>query len=92
MSLLPKDDISRRYMLLGFKIVGDFGATIAVPVVLFVWIAQRLEGKYGGEPWLTLIAFILSAGITIKLIVKKAKEYDREYKKLNELKKNSPKD
>ena len=35
MQLLPKDSQERKYMLLGFKIIGDFGATIAVPVVVF---------------------------------------------------------
>jgi len=83
MALLPESAQERKYILLGFKIVGDFGATIALPVVLFVIIAQKLEGKYGGAPWLTIGAFALAAGLTTKLIIKKAKAYDKEYKKLN---------
>lgn len=69
-------------MLMGFKIVGDFGATIAIPVVVFVLIAQKLEAKYGGGPWLTITAFILSALLTGYIIRKKAIEYGQEYKKL----------
>lgn len=82
MAFLPENPQERKYILLGFKIVGDFGATIALPVVLFVVIAQKLEGKYGGAPWLTVIGFILAAGLTAKLIVKKAKAYGQEYQKL----------
>ncbi|MDP2685445.1 MAG: AtpZ/AtpI family protein [bacterium] len=84
MPLLPKDEISRKYMLLGFKITGDFGATIAVPVVLFVVIAQWLEGKYGHGPWLTIIAFLLATLVTAKMIIKKAKQYGEEYQALGD--------
>lgn len=84
MGLIPKDLISRKYMLMGFRIVGDFGATIAIPVVVFVLIAQKLEGKYGGGPWPTITAFILAGLLTGYIINKKAKEYGQEYKKLND--------
>ena len=87
MELIPKDPIGRKYMLMGFKMAGDFGATIAIPVVVFVLIAQKLEAKYGGTPWLTIMAFILAALLTGYIINKKAKEYGREYKKLGDLKK-----
>ena len=91
MPLLPKDPQERKYVLLGFKILGDFGTTIAVPVVLFVIIAQKLEAKYGGEPWLTIIAFALAALLTAKLIVKKAKRYGREYQEIEKDKANGNK-
>lgn len=87
MGLIPKGSISRKYMLMGFRIVGDFGATIAIPVMLFVFMAQKLEVKYGGDPWFTVIAFILAGLLTGYIINKKAKEYGTEYKKLNEDKK-----
>ena len=84
MQLLPKDSQERKYMLLGFKIIGDFGATIAVPVVVFVMIAQWLEGKYGHGPWLTIMAFVLAAALTAKMLIKKAKEYGRQYQKIDD--------
>lgn len=87
MGFIPKDPIGRQYMLMGFKIVGDFGATIAIPVVVFVLIAQKLETKYGGGPWLTVSAFVLAAVLTGYIIRKKAIEYGREYKKLGDSKK-----
>jgi hypothetical protein len=87
MQLVPKDPTGRKYMSLGFKIVGDFGATIAIPVVVFVVIAQKLEAKYGGAPWFTVSAFILAALLTGYIINKKAKEYGQEYKKLGDSKK-----
>lgn len=69
-------------MLLGFKIMGDFGATIAIPVVLFVWTAGKLESKYGGAPWLTIVAFVLAGLLTGYIINKKAKKYGQEYEKI----------
>lgn len=70
--------------MMGLRIVGDFGATIAVPVVVFVLIGQWLEGKYGFTPWFTVIAFIISAVLSGISIYKKAKRYGEEYKKLGE--------
>jgi len=83
MSILPKDPKSRKNMLLGFKIIGDFGAAIAVPVIIFVLIGQWLDGKYNKSPWFTILAFIISMIISGRMIYHKAKEYGKEYKDLN---------
>lgn len=83
MSILPTDPKSRNNMLLGFRIVGDFGATIAIPVVLFVIIGQWLDGRYNKSPWFTILGFVLAALITTVMIKKKAKEYGKEYHDLN---------
>ncbi|HBU06517.1 MAG TPA: hypothetical protein DEB09_00360 [Candidatus Magasanikbacteria bacterium] len=84
MALLPENPKDRKYMLMGLRIIGDFGATIAVPVVVFVLIGQWLEGKYGYAPWFTVIAFIIAAVLSGKMIYKKAKQYGDEYKKIDE--------
>lgn len=88
MQIIPEDSTDRKYILLGFKIVGDFSFTIAIPVLFFVLIAQWFENKYGGSPYITIIAFVMAALITIKIIRKKAKDYGRQYEELNNLKKN----
>lgn len=75
---------SREYYMFAFKIMGDFGATIAVPVVLFVLIGQYLDGRYGKSPLFTVVGFALAAFISGKMIYKKAKLYGAEYKKLGE--------
>lgn len=80
---------SRDYQLLGLKIIGDFGASIAVPVVLFVLAGQFLDKKYATGPWLTISAFILSAFVSAKIIHKKATRYGIEYKQLNDASKNT---
>jgi len=79
-----KKTTSREYYLFAFKIMGDFGATIAVPVILFVLVGQYFDGKYHKEPLFTILGFILAALITVKMISKKAKEYGAEYKRMNE--------
>lgn len=70
-------------MMMGLKIVGDFGATIAVPIVLFVLAGQWLDEKYHKSPWYTVGAFILAALLSGKMIYKRAKIYGREYQNLD---------
>lgn len=92
MSLIPQDSQDRKYVLLGFKIVGDFGVSIAVPVVVFVLLAQYLEGRFGGAPYITIIAFVCAALLTAKIIRKKAKEYGKEYEAIGKLEQGKQKD
>lgn len=74
-------------MLMGFRIVGDFGASIAIPVVVFVLIGQWLDEKYLARPYFTVAAFILAALLSGRLIYKKAKQYGKEYHELGQEKK-----
>lgn len=81
----PKND--RRYYSLGLRIVVDFGAAIAVPVVVFVLLGQYLDDHFGLSPLFTILGFVLAALISAKIIYKKAKYYGREYQKLDSDKK-----
>ena len=76
----PKD---RKYYLLGLRIAGDFGATIAAPVIVFVLIGQWLDWKYDKAPWLTVIAFVLAAILSGVMITKKAKIYGKQFQDLD---------
>lgn len=80
----PTKPSSRDYQMLGLRIVGDFGASIAVPVVILVLIGQYLDNKYGYGPLFTVLGFIIAALISAKIIHKKAKNYGAEYKRLND--------
>ncbi len=80
----PSKPTSRDYQIFGLKIVGDFGASIAIPVVVFVLIGQYLDKRYNTGPWLTILAFIISACVSAKIIHQKAKRYGTEYKALND--------
>ena len=75
---------------MGLRIVGDFGASIAVPVILFVLVGQWLDGKYEKTPLFTVIAFILAALVSAKMIYMKSKQYGKEYNALDQ--KESKKD
>lgn len=79
MDKLPND---RKYYFFALKIAGDFGASIAAPVVIFVLIGQYFDNKYHLTPYLTILAFALAALVSGKIIYKKAKKYGEEYKKL----------
>jgi hypothetical protein len=72
----------RGYYLLGLRIVGDFGATIAIPVVAFTLFGKWLDGKWGTGHFYLIVGFVASAALTALLIVRKAKAYGKEYQKL----------
>lgn len=78
---MPKTS-DRQYYLFGLRIAGDFGATIAVPIILFAYIGQRLDENYGTGYKLTALGFLLAALLSAKLIIKKAKTYGKEYEAL----------
>ena len=80
----PQKTNNYRYQLFAFKMLGDFGVSIAAPVVVFVLLGQYLDGKYGKSPLFTILGFVLAALLTAKIIYKKAKVYGEEYKRMNE--------
>lgn len=89
----------RSYYLFALKIIGDFGVSIAAPVVIFVLLGQWLDARYEKGPLFTITAFVLAAAVSAKIIHKRAKQYGREYqnlvdreKKQIEKKKNKKKD
>ncbi len=75
--------IGANYTRFALRIVADFGATIAVPVVLFAWIGKRLDTKYDTAPWLLITGFVLAAVISVLSIRKKAKKLGKEFEKMN---------
>ncbi len=77
--LPKKTDSDKEYIRLGMRIIGDFGATLAVPVVIFVLIGQWLDEKYHHTYLFTAIAFVVAAITSARMIYKKAKYYDKAY-------------
>ena len=75
----PKADSDRRYMLLAVKIVAEFGATIAIPVVVFAMIGKHLDAVYGTRPYLLIAGFVLAAALTAVIIRKRARDFGKEY-------------
>lgn len=79
---MPLSDADRKSYMLGFKIMGDFGASIAVPVIIFVLIGKWLQTKYGFAPFGVIGGFVLAATTSILSIRKKVKSYSQEYNSL----------
>jgi uncharacterized membrane protein len=77
-----KNQPDRRYYLFALRIVGDFGATIAIPVVAFVLLGRYLDQKYAHDFLFTVLGFIFAAVVSAKIIYQKAKKYGREYQNL----------
>ena len=75
----------RAYIMLGLRIIGDFGATIAIPVVFLSYIGKRLDGQFDTSPWLTIMGFVIAAAVSGATIYRKAKRYGKEYQDLNDV-------
>ncbi len=73
---------NRELYIFAMKIVGDFGASIAVPVVILVILGQYLDKKFNVQPWFTISAFAVAAIISGIIIYRKSKQYGIEYQKL----------
>lgn len=72
----------RRYWLFGLRIAGDFGVTIAIPVVVFAYLGKRLDARYDTAPWILIVGFALAALLSGVMIYRKAKKYGTEYQKM----------
>ena len=73
----------KKYYFFALKIAGDFGASIAAPVVILTLVGQYFDTKYRLTPYLTILAFVLAALVSGKIIYRKAKKYGEDYKNLN---------
>jgi F0F1-type ATP synthase assembly protein I len=74
--------LERKYWVFALRIAGDFGATIAVPVVLFVYLGKKLDARWDTQPWLMIAGFVLAASISGISIYRKAKKLGSEYQAL----------
>lgn len=72
----------RRYWLFGLRITGDFGATIAIPVVVLAYLGKRFDTRFDTAPWLLIAGFALAALFSGAMIYRKAKRYGKEYQNL----------
>jgi len=76
-------NIERKYYVFAMKIAGDFGATIAVPVVLFALIGQKLDSAYGTKSLYLVVGMILAAILTARMIYTKSKKYGQQFQDLD---------
>ena len=72
----------RRYWLFGLRIAGDFGLTLALPVVILAYLGKRLDTRFATTPWLLIAGFAFAAILSGMLIYRKAKRYGKEYQQL----------
>ncbi len=78
-----KKATDRKYWIFSLKIIGDFGVTLALPVVVFSSIGQRLDARFSSSPWFTVIGFALAAVLSAQLIYKKTKKYAKQYEDID---------
>jgi hypothetical protein len=73
---------NRDFILFGMKIIGEFGAMIALPIILFVKAGQWLDARFGTGIIMTVIAFIIAFAISAVMITRKAKKYGKVYQEM----------
>lgn len=83
MSRKPHNTDDRRYMIFAMRIVGEFGVVIAAPVILFVFLGQYLDHRWGTTPRLTVLSFLLAALLSGAVMYKKSKAYGKEFASLD---------
>ena len=74
--------VDRKYWVFGLRIASDFGATIAIPVCVFVYFGRKLDAGSGYK--FTVLAFVLAALLSGAIIYRKARKYGEEYTKIDD--------
>ncbi|HTK04613.1 MAG TPA: hypothetical protein VL500_03450 [Candidatus Eisenbacteria bacterium] len=77
------NDLDRQYGLLAFRAVGEFGAAIALPVVLLSLAGKRMDAAYGTAPRYLILGFVLAALLSAAYVAKRTRELNQEYQRLD---------
>ena len=81
--LMKNEDDHRRLTFFALRMAGDIIASIAVPAVVLVWIARRLDARAAGaKPYFTIIAMLVSFVISTVIVCIKAVKYGSAYERL----------
>ena len=83
MAISKKD---KQYLILSIRIMGDFGATIAIPVVALAMFGKWVDSKFGTSPIFIAVGFALAFIFSSIVIYKKTKKYSTEYSGIDNLK------
>jgi F0F1-type ATP synthase assembly protein I len=84
-------DQDRLYQQLALRIFVEFGAEIALPVVLFTWLGKRLDSIWGSAPWMLVAGFLLAFSITAAVVTRRAKQFGKEYESIGQEQKKEDK-
>lgn len=71
------------YYRFATRIMGDFGVSIAVPLVVAVFVGIWLDRSLNTVPYFMFSGLVVAAGFTYFSIKKKAKIYADEFDNLN---------
>ena len=80
----PKKTSDAAYYRFAVRIMSDFGIVIAVPAVIAAFGGIWLDKKLENTPWFLIIGLIAAFVSTYLVIQKKAKNYAKQFEKLNQ--------
>ncbi|HCC22550.1 hypothetical protein A2480_04005 [Candidatus Uhrbacteria bacterium RIFOXYC2_FULL_47_19] len=87
-ALMSTSDQDRKYIQLGLRIVGEFGAIIAVPIVLLTLLGRYVDARYETSPIFLIAGFVLAAVLSSVSIYRRAKQFGHEYQTIEHVQKN----
>ena len=69
-------------MRLGMRIVSEISASIILPLFVALFLGRYLDGLLGKHWVITTVFLAISAGITARIILVRARIYGKEYQQL----------
>jgi F0F1-type ATP synthase assembly protein I len=78
---------NREYYLFAMRVVGDFGVSLAIPVLVLALLGEYFDERFGTGPWFLISGFVLAAVISGRIVYRKAKGYGAEFQRLTTTKK-----
>lgn len=82
---MERKEQERQYIMLALRIIGEFGAIIAVPIVLLAMLGQKLDLIYGTRPMFLIGGFIIAFALSAYMINKKARRFAKDYESIGRL-------
>lgn len=68
--------------MLGFRIIAEFGAAIAVPAVLAAVIGRRLDETFGTRPLLLVASLATAFAATAVTVTRRARDFAKDYEEI----------
>lgn len=86
---MEKDNkVKELWYMPAIKMGADVSIWIAGPIIIALFVGKWLDKKYDSDPWffigLTVVAFIISIGGIMKILMKYLKDIEREAKEKRE--------
>jgi F0F1-type ATP synthase assembly protein I len=71
-----------KYYRLAFRILVDFGATLAIPALVSAFLGIWLDRHLGTKPWILIVCLFIGFTLTWMMILRKARLYAKDFERI----------